>query len=71
MGLSDSESDDIAFDPAHIEDFVLDCEAHFDCAKPGRYDDRAKLGYVLKIAKIDKGLSDTLRDWKRRGELCL
>jgi hypothetical protein len=68
MPRSDSDDDtEIVVDPERIEDFLLDCDTYFDSAKPGRYDDRSRITYALKVSKCDRGLSDTLRDWKRHG----
>ncbi len=60
------------FDPDNVEDFLLDCEMHFDSypavhGKPARYDTMpAMLSYAVK-ATSNREFRETMRDWQRYG----
>ena len=56
----------IDFNPARVEDYIIDLTIEFDSAPVGRYDDRAKLGSIAKRTN-NPGLLAFARDWVRNG----
>ena len=68
MHESNGSSDivDRLFDPLRVEDFIQDLQLDFDMAKPGRYDDRAKLSAIAS-ATTNPELRNLVRGWMRNG----